>query len=107
VNQIDNIMKLVNDMADEKVIRAAIEAALTPEKTMPITDDHGKALHDQRQVIEQRGEWRLIYDQHKIGNTVHHEFRIQKLKHDSALYPGITLAEAKKRFYEKVEADHE
>ena len=28
MNQIDNIMKLVNDMADEKVIRAAIEAAL-------------------------------------------------------------------------------
>jgi hypothetical protein len=28
MNQIDNIMKLVNDMADEKVIRAAIEQAL-------------------------------------------------------------------------------
>ena len=74
---------------------------------MPITDDHGKAIHDQRRVIEQRGNWRLIYDQHQIGNIVHHEFRIQKLRHDIALYPGISLDEAKKRFTEKVEADNE
>lgn len=83
------------------------DEAMKQEKTMPITDDHGKAIHDQRLVIEQRGNWRLIYDQHQIGDIVHHEFRIQKLRHDIALYPGISLDEAKKRFTEKVEADNE
>ncbi len=89
-------------------LRAAIEQELSNKKNiMPLTDDHGKALHDQRRVIDQRGKWRLIYDQHQIGDTVHHEFRIQKLTHDIVLYPGITLDEAKKRFAEKVEADNE
>ncbi len=85
----------------------ALQALSNKENIMPITDDHGKALHDQRRIIEQRGKWRLIYDQHQIGNTVHHEFRIQKLTNDIVLYPGITLDEAKKRFAEKVEADNE
>ena len=96
--------------AENEALRFALsqlKQALKQEKTMPITDDHGKAIHDQRQVVEQRGNWRLIYDKHQIGNTVHHEFRIQKLRYDIALYPGISLAEAKKRFAEKVEADHE
>ena len=75
--------------------------------TMPITDDNGKALRPQYRVIEQRGNWILLYDQHQLGNTVPHEFRIQKLKHDIMLYTGISLAEATKRFHEKVEADHE
>jgi hypothetical protein len=74
---------------------------------MSITDDHGQAIRKQYTIIEQRGKWALLYDQHQIGNTVHHEFRIQKLQHDIALYPGITLAEAQKRFAEKVEADDE
>jgi hypothetical protein len=86
-------------------LRTAIEQA--EEKKMPITDDHGKAIHDQRRVVEQKGNWQLIYDQHQIGNKVVHEFRIQKLRHDIALYPGITLEEAKQRFLEKVEADNE
>ena len=77
------------------------------EKLMPITDDHGQALRPQYRVIEQHGQWQLLYDQHQVGETVRHEFRIQKMTHDIALYPGITLAEAQKRFREKVEADHE
>ncbi len=83
------------------------EEAQQQEKTMPITDDHGKAIQHQYRVIEQCGNWFLLYDQHQMGNTVMHEFRIQKLKHDIFLYRGITLAEAKKRFLEKVEADNE
>lgn len=67
----------------------------------PLTDDQ------QYQVIEQHGRWRLLYDQHQNGNTVRHEFRIQKLRHDIALYPGISLAEAQKRFRERVESDNE
>ena len=74
---------------------------------MPITDDHGQALRPQYRVIEQQGQWQLLYDQHQVGETVRHEFRIQKMTHDIALYPGITLAEAQKRFREKVEADNE
>ena len=92
-----------------------VTSAPTPRKpepaeqrnTMPITDDNGKALLPQCRVIEQRGNWFLLYDQHQIGNTVRHEFRIQKLQHDIVLYPGMSLAEAKKRFHEKVEADDE
>lgn len=74
---------------------------------MPITDDHGKAIQYQFHVIEQKGNWFLLYDQHDIGGTVQHVFRIQKIKNDIALYPGITLEEAKKRFFEKVESDNE
>lgn len=74
---------------------------------MPITNDHGKALLPQYQVVEQSGNWMLLYYQMQVGEEVRHEFRIQKLRHDIALYPGITLAEALKRFREKVEADHE
>ena len=77
------------------------------QKTMPITDDHGNAIQCQRRVIEQRGKWFLLYDQHQVGNTVIHESRIRKVEHDIALYPGITLAEAQKLFLEKVESDHE
>jgi hypothetical protein len=88
-----------------KILRTAIAEA--EKKKMPITDDHGKAIHDQRRVVEQKGNWKLIYDQHQIGNKVVHEFRIQKLRHDIVLYPGITLEEAKQRFSEKVEADNE
>lgn len=86
-------------------LRTAIEQA--EKKKMPITDDHGKAIHDQRRVVEQKGNWQLIYDQYQIGNKVVHEFRIQKLRHDIVLYPGITIEEAKQRFSEKVEADNE
>lgn len=74
---------------------------------MPITDDYGQAMRPQYRVIEQCGKWVLLYDQHQLGKVVRHEFRIQKLTHDIALYPGITLAEAQKRFREKVEADNE
>ena len=93
-------------------IRQALRAALAEqpaekETTMPITDDNGKALRPQYRVVEQRGKWTLLYDQHVLGNTVQHQFRIQKLQHDIVLYPGITLAEAQKRFAEKVEADNE
>lgn len=77
------------------------------ENTMPITDDHGQATLKQYRVIEQIGNWYLLYDQHQIGNHAHHEFRIQKLKHDIALYPGISLSEAQQRFREKVKEDHE
>ena len=90
----------------------ALRAALAEQPSnkgsnMPITDDHGKAIRRQYRVIEQRGKWTLLYDQHVLGNTVQHEFRVQKLQHDIVLYQGITLAEAQKRFIEKVEADNE
>ena len=89
-------------------IREALsEQPAQQEKRMPITDDNGQALRPQYRVIEKCGKWTLLYDQHQIGNVVRHEFRIQKLQHDIVLYPGITLAEAQKRFREKVEADHE
>ena len=71
------------------------------------TDDCGKPVKNQMRVIEQRGKWFLLYDQHVVGNKVNHEFRIQKCTHDIALYPGITLQEATTRFLEKVEAHHE
>ena len=77
------------------------------EKIMPITDNYGKAIEYQYRVIEQRGNWFLLYDQHQLWNTVVHEFRIQKLKKIIAVFPGITLAEAQKIFKEKVEADNE
>lgn len=77
------------------------------ENTMPITDDHGQANLKQYRVIEQVGNWYLLYDQYQIGNHAHHEFRIQKLKHDIALYPGISLSEAQQRFREKVGEDNE
>lgn len=86
---------------------AALRAALEQENRMPITDDHGKSLRPQYRVIEQRGNWFLLYDQYQVGDFVRHEFRIQKLRHDIAQYPGITLAEAQKRFHEKADADHE
>lgn len=86
------------------ILRAALAQQ---ENKTPITDDHGKALLPQYQVIEQRGNWVLLYDQMQDGEKVRHEFRIQKLRHDVALYPGITLAEAQKRFRERVEADNE
>ena len=93
-------------------ITALRQALAEPEQaeqqnTMPITDDNGKALRPQYQVVEQRGNWFLLYDQHQIGNTVRHAFRIEKLQHNILLYPGISLAEAKKRFHEKMEADNE
>jgi len=77
------------------------------QEKMPITDDHGKAIRCQLRVIEQRGKWFLLYDQFQLGNKVQHEFRIRKVNHDIALYPGITLAEAQKCFFEKVESDHD
>ena len=89
-------------------LRAAIEQAeQSKEQRMPITDDHGKATSPQYRVIERRGNWLLLFDIHVVGNLARHEFRIQKLRHDIALYPEITLEEAKKRFTEKVEADNE
>jgi len=93
-------------------LRQALETEQKPVQTqqenkMPITDDRGQALRPQCQVIEQRGNWFLLYDQMQVGEAVRHEFRIQKVRHDIALYPGITLAAAQKCFREKVEADHE
>jgi hypothetical protein len=87
-----------------EVLQQALEAL---ESAMPITDDNGQALRPQFRVIEQKGNWYLLYDQIQLGEAVRHEFRIQKLRHDIALYPGIPLAEAKKRFQEKVESDYE
>ena len=74
---------------------------------MPITDDHGQANLKQYRVIEQVGNWYLLYVQHQCGNDVRHEFRIQKLKHDIVLYPGVSLEEAQQRFRKKVAEDHE
>ena len=107
-----------DDREAQAIIRTTLEvlasappapqaSVVQQEKTMPITDDNGKAIRYQYRVIEQRGNWFLLYDQHQLGNTVVHEFRIQKLKHDILLFPGITLAEAQKIFAEKVEADNE
>lgn len=93
------------DVGAINALRQAIEQA--EKKKMPITDDNGQAVQPQFRVIEQRGNWFLLYDQHVVGNLGRHEFRIQKLKHDIVLYSGITLEEAKKRFAEKVEADYE
>jgi hypothetical protein len=89
-------------------LRTAIEQAeQSKEQMMPITDDNGQATSPQYRVIERRGNWLLLFDIHVVGNLARHEFRIQKLRHDIALYPEITLEEAKKRFTEKVEADNE
>jgi len=114
MNQIEAMKQALEELSwhrfsrAEGILRIAIEQALSnKENIMPITDDHGVATTRQFRVIEQRGRWQLLFDMHQIGNTVHHEFRIQKLRHDIALYPGITLDEAKKRFAEKVEADRE
>jgi hypothetical protein len=92
-------------LKSQDALRQAIVEA--EKKKMPITDDNGQVVQPQFRVIEQRGNWFLLYDQHVVGNLGRHEFRIQKLKHDIVLYPGITLEEAKKRFAEKVEADYE
>jgi hypothetical protein len=89
-------------------LRAALAQEPEPVKpTMPITDDHGQAIKPQFQVIKAVGNWRLLYDQLCVGEAVRHEFRITKTTHDIALYPGISLADAIKRFDEKVEAEHE
>lgn len=69
----------------------------------PITDDYGVATTPQYRVLEQRGNWFLLYDQQVVGNKVVHEFRIQKLKHDIYLYPGISLQDAKRIFDQKIE----
>ena len=99
-------MRVMDEVED--AITALRQAIAEAEKQkMPITDDNGQAVQPQFRVIEQRGNWFLLYDQRVVGNVVFHEFRIQKLKHNILLYSGITLEEAKKRFAEKVEADHE
>lgn len=71
------------------------------------TDDHGIPIDPQFRVIERRGNWVLLFDISVAGNAVKHEFRIQKLKHDIAIYPGASLEEATKMFNEKVGADNE
>jgi len=71
------------------------------------TDDHGKPIESQFRVVEQRGNWVLLFDASITGNAVKHEFRIQKLKHDIAIYPGASLEQATKMFNEKVVADNE
>lgn len=90
----------------QDALRAALEQP-GQEKQMPITDDHGQAIKPQYRVIKAIGKWRLLYDQICVGEAVRHEFRITKTTHDIALYPGISLEDAIKRFDEKVEADHE
>jgi len=72
-----------------------------------MTDDKWKPIRPQYKVIEQQGNWFLLYDQMQSGEAVRHEFRIQKLRHDIALYPGISLADAKAKFFAKIEADNE
>lgn len=72
-----------------------------------LTDDYGRSLCDQRRLVAERGKWRLLYDQHVLGNTAVHQFVIQKITHDVLLYPGITLQEAMQRFEEIVGADNE
>lgn len=90
------------------VLHDSIRAALAEQKKpMPITDDYGEALLPQYRVIEQRGNWRLLYDQHVVGEKARHEFRIVKIPHDILLYPGISLEEAKRRFEEIIENDYE
>jgi hypothetical protein len=107
----DSIYTRASDLADRAEI--ALRAALTQQEqdpvkpTMPITDDHGQAIKPQFQVIKAVGNWRLLYDQLCVGEAVRHEFRITKTTHDIALYPGISLADAIKRFDEKAEAEHE
>lgn len=68
-----------------------------PPQRKPLTDEH----NPQYQVIERQGRWQLVYDKQ------HHQFRIQKLRHDICLYPGIELIQAQKRFCEHVENDNE
>ena len=74
---------------------------------LPITDDNGQPTQRQYRVIEKRFNWYLLYDQHQLGNTVKHEFRIVQMPHNILLYPGISLAKAKKRFDEVVENDYD
>ena len=89
-------------------LREALQQALAEKEiTVPITDKTGKALRPQYRVIKQIGNWYLLQDLHQSGEAVRHEFRIQKLRHDIELYPGISLAEAQKRFRDRVEADNE
>jgi hypothetical protein len=106
---IENIMTLAdhyamtfgdsrNDAPNRQALQTAIEDALAAT-CVKITDD--QATTHQFRVIEQRGKWQLLAD------IAHHEFRIRKLAHDIVLYTGIPLAEAKKRFNEKVENDNE
>jgi hypothetical protein len=102
----DAMCELRTEIARLTNENARLKAA-QQEKIMPMTDDHGKAIQYQYRVIDRRGNWFLLYDQHQLGNAVVHEFRIQKLKHDILLFRGITLDEAQKRFAEKVEADNE
>jgi hypothetical protein len=68
-----------------------------------LTDDHGKSILPQFRTIERIGDWELLYDQHQIGNTVQHVFRVHKLNKCVATYPGISLDSAKKLFAEYVE----
>ena len=98
---------IYNSARDNLRVALAEPVQTQQEKMMPITDDNGQALRPQYQVIERQGNWFLLYDQRQLGNSVRHEFRIQKLQHDIMLYPGITLAEAQRRFQEKVESDYE
>jgi len=73
---------------------------------MPITDDNGQAIKKQYRVIKQKHNWFLLYDSFLVGDDITHEFRIQKLVHDIALYPGISLKEALKRFDNLVDNDY-
>lgn len=84
-------------------LRAAL-AQQKRENQMPITNDNGQAIKPQYRVIKAAGNWQLLYDQMRVGDAVRHEFRITKMTHDIALFPGITLEEAIKRFDERVEA---
>ena len=79
---------------------------MNKETSMPITDDRGQANLKQYRVIEQVGNWQLLYEQYQLGNHVQHEFRIQQLQHDIVLYPGVSLSEAQQRFRKKVAEDH-
>lgn len=66
-----------------------------------------KSAENQMRVIEQRGKWFLLYEQKVVDNKANHEFRIQKITHDIAIYSGATIEEAKARFFDKVSQDNE
>jgi len=71
-----------------------------------ITNDSGKCIRPQYNVIEKVGDWSLLCDIHVIGDRAVHEFRVEKLSYLIELYPGISLEEAKEQFKDIVRNDY-